>query len=193
MDGLGGSDNLVQKWEPILEGIESDYTRRVTAQLLENQAKQIVSEQLSESGGVTTGSTTVGHLGTFQKFAFPLVRRVYPELVANNIVGVQPMQGPVSQIFYLGNSRLYGDTQQTVYSKYKLTYRGLNNEAIGSKADQSELGSVPPLKLTGGWGTGQHAGTTTGSGMDLDQTHSLLSTSGVVSATAGGPSSSFGG
>ena len=196
MDNLGGSDSLVQKWEPVLEGIENDYTRRVTAQLLENQAKQIVSEQLSESGGLTTGSTTVGQLGTFQKFAFPLVRRVYPELVANNIVGVQPMQGPVSQIFYLGNTRAHADTLQTVYSKYKLTYRGLNNEAIGSR--QQETGFAhDDQALPEGWGTGQFTNDTigAGSGMDLDQEGQItnLSTSGLVSATAGGPSSTFGG
>ena len=194
MDSLGGSNSLVQKWEPILEGIDNDYTRRVTAQLLENQAKQIVSEKLQESGGVTTGSTTVGHLGTFQKFAFPLVRRVYPELVANNIVGVQPMQGPVSQIFYLGNSRYHNTTQQVVYSKYKLTYRGLSNEAIGSRSDIAEQTVAPGFDPDQGWGTGQFEGAAgAGSGMDLDGTLSRLSTSGVLSANAGGPSSTFGG
>ena len=96
-------DSLVQKWEPVLEGIDSDYTRRITAQLLENQAKSIVEERLSED--ITAAATTTGQLGTFQKFAFPLVRRVYPQLLANSLVGVQPMQGPVSQVFYLGNSR----------------------------------------------------------------------------------------
>jgi hypothetical protein len=80
-------DSLVQKWEPVLEGIGSDYTRRVTAQLLENQAKSIVEERLSED--ITAAATTTGQLGTFQKFAFPLVRRVYPQLIANSLVGVQ--------------------------------------------------------------------------------------------------------
>lgn len=118
-------DTLVQKWEPVLEGIDTDYTRRVTAQLLENQAKSIVEERLSED--ITAGATTTGQLGTFQKFAFPLVRRVYPQLIANSLVGVQPMQGPVSQVFYLGNDRVKrggesdGDIQ-TVYSKFNMTY-----------------------------------------------------------------------
>jgi hypothetical protein len=40
-------DTLVQKWEPVLEGIDNDYTRRVTAQLLENQAKSIVEEKVN--------------------------------------------------------------------------------------------------------------------------------------------------
>ena len=127
-------DSLVQKWEPVLEGIGNEYTRRVTAQLLENQAKSIVQERLSES--ISNATTTTGQLGVFQKFAFPLVRRVYPDLLANKIVGVQPMQGPVSQVFYIGSSRAKnggGATNvQTIYSKFNLTYRGNVAQPIGS-------------------------------------------------------------
>ena len=131
-------DTLVQKWEPVLEGIDSDYTRRVTAQLLENQAKAIMEERISED--ISTGATTTGQLGTFQKFAFPLVRRVYPQLIANSLVGVQPMQGPVSQVFYLGNDRVKGDTVQTVYSKFNMTYRGLTPQRIGSMDPNQAIG-----------------------------------------------------
>jgi hypothetical protein len=122
------------KWAPVLEGIDNDYKRKVTAVLLENQAKSIVSERVDELVG-TDAPTTVGKLGTFQKFAFPLVRRVYPQLLANNLVGVQPMQGPVSQIFYLGHDRQTGSTAQTVYSRYNLTYRNLTNSAIDTGVD----------------------------------------------------------
>ena len=97
------ANETVQKWSPVLEGIESEYTKRVTAQLLENQAKAIISEKVRMDEDVAQGiggTTTTTRLGAFQKFAFPLVRRDYPELIANNIVRVQPMQGPVSQIFY---------------------------------------------------------------------------------------------
>jgi hypothetical protein len=128
-------ETLVQKWEPVLEGIDNDYTRRVTAQLLENQAKSIVEDRLSEA--ITAAATTTGQLGTFQKFAFPLVRRVYPKLLANSLVGVQPMQGPVSQVFYLGNSRAKAGgsaaaDRQTVFSKFNLTYAGNVAQRIGS-------------------------------------------------------------
>ena len=133
------ANETVEKWSPVLEGIESEYQRRVTAQLLENQAKAIISDKLREDITADIGGTnTVGRMGTFQKFAFPLVRRVYPELIANNIVGVQPMQGPVSQIFYLGNSRRdgFGDNSsagtQTVYSMFNLTYRGLVADPIAT-------------------------------------------------------------
>ena len=115
---------LAEKWAPVLEGIEDEYTRRATAQLLENQAKAIIGERLDEESN-SAFTTTVGRLGTFQKFAFPLVRRVYPELIFNKLGGVQPMNGPVSQIFYLGHGRGAGtDANVTkIYSKYHLTYQ----------------------------------------------------------------------
>ena len=119
---------IVEKWAPVLEGVDDDYQRRVSAQLLENQAKSIVSDQIDEAN--SAGTTTVGKLGTFQKFAFPLVRRVWPELIANNIISVQPMQGPVSQVFYMGTSRQSGETEQNIYSKWNLTYRNLVASSI---------------------------------------------------------------
>jgi hypothetical protein len=117
---------LVEKWEPILEGIGDDYVRHTTAVLLENQARAILTEAAS-NGQTLEEATTVGNLGTFQKFAFPLVRRVFPELIANKICGVQPMQGPVSQVFYLGNSRAGvgadGNARsEVVYSRHQIVY-----------------------------------------------------------------------
>jgi len=128
---LEENPEILTKWEPVLEGINNDYTRKVTAQLLENQAKSILSENADRVDEVAA-PTTVGKLGTFQKFAFPLIRRVYPQLIANSIVGVQPMGGPVSQIFYLGHDRHLGETPrtETVYSKYRLTYGGNTASSI---------------------------------------------------------------
>jgi len=134
------NNSLCEKWEPILEGISDESTRQMTAVLLENQAKSILTENTRESGTLEE-ATTVGNLGTFQKFAFPLVRRVFPELIANKICGVQPMQGPVSQIFYLGYNRT-GATKTNVgttdvaYSRYRLVYGGRFGEA------QSNLNSL---------------------------------------------------
>jgi hypothetical protein len=126
-------EQLVQKWGPVLEGIKTDYAKRVTAQLLENQAKAIVEQKMINEAD-TGAATTVGALGTFAKFAFPLVRRVFPELIASNFVGVQPMQGPVSQVFYLGHSRHHKDSgrTETMYSKFNLTPYGMVASGIGS-------------------------------------------------------------
>jgi len=131
------ADTLTSKWEPILEGIDDQNVRESTAILLENQARHLLNEQmketgvLSEAGSTTNAQTTVGSIGTFQKFAFPLVRRVFPELIANKIVGVQPMQGPVSQIFYLGYDRATDSRRQAIYSKYNKTLaKPLDNGVI---------------------------------------------------------------
>jgi hypothetical protein len=185
---LGGSVKLVEKWEAALDGINDSYTRRVTAQLLENQAAAVLAEKFKlQEEALTPGSTTVGQLGTFQKFAFPLVRRVYPELIANRIVGVQPMNGPVSQIFYIGHTRAgnimgtYG--QQQVYGKYKLTYRGMTTSAIGSVSGPG-----------GTWHTGTTTGNpllgaqATGAGFDVSN---LINVSGHEGH--GGASATFGG
>ena len=123
--------NLVSKWKPILKGIENDTIRENTAVLLENQAKMILLERI-ESGQPITEATHVGQLGTFQKFAFPLVRRIFPQLIANKIVGTQPMQGPVSQVFYLGYRREHNGVRQTVYSKYNITYGNFVAEGNGN-------------------------------------------------------------
>lgn len=181
-------EKLTQKWGPVLEGINNDYDRRVTAQLLENQAKAIVEDKLREE--LSTGATTTGHLGTFAKFAFPLVRRVFPELIAKNFVGVQPMQAPVSQVFYLGHSRKYGTNEaQTVYSKYNLTYRGLTSNPIGSASGTGNAGTFY---------TGSTAGTGTGldgevavTGFDISNVLKTLSNSALDGN--GAPSGTFGG
>ena len=122
---------LTEKWSPILEGITDATTRENTSVLLENQARHILNESAKTQS--LNEDTAVGNLGTFQKFAFPLVRRVFPELIANKIVGVQPMQGPVSQVFYLGNDRSHNGTAESVYGKYDLTYKG--NVASALAAD----------------------------------------------------------
>ena len=171
------SKALCDKWAPILEGVNDQYTRETTAVLLENQARHVLAEQ-SKSGMLEEATTAVGNLGTFQKFAFPLVRRVFPELIANKVVGVQPMQGPVSQVFYLGMDRTGTDTEQDksrtegVYSKKKLTYKGNTSAAIGA---------------TGGLDA--NSGTLAGSLGD-GQTPSDLS-AGMLTRTMGGDIAAF--
>jgi len=155
------SQSLCEKWEPLLEGIADDSIRQTTAVLLENQAKSILTESARETGTLEE-ATTVGNLGTFQKFAFPLVRRVFPELIANRIVGVQPMQGPVSQIFYLGYNRA-GDggttggasDSEVVYSKYRMVYGGRiastqsNLASLDSNAGAAAFGPSGALAYSG--------------------------------------------
>jgi hypothetical protein len=92
---------LTEKWSRtgLLRGL--DGTRRETmAQLLENQAAQVLKENsaLSTGGGNLAGS---GQLQGFSNIAFPIVRRVFGGLVANELVSIQPMSLPSGLIFYL--------------------------------------------------------------------------------------------
>ena len=61
------SKALCDKWAPILEGVNDQYTRETTAVLLENQARHVLAEQ-AKSGMLEESTTAVGNLGTFQKF-----------------------------------------------------------------------------------------------------------------------------
>jgi len=189
---IGGSPDLVQKWSKALDGIKSDYTARVTAQLLENQAKAVLAEtQRVNEEVVSTGGTTVGNIGTFQKFAFPLVRRVYPNLVFNYIGATQPMDAPVSQIFYLGNSRWTGTNQQSVYSKYNLTYNATGTTQTGPIGHTSKTGPVA-TGTVGSWHEGATGTAANGLGFN-NVTGAGFDLSNVLAQNKGGPSSTYGG
>ena len=88
------SSALLSKWERtgLLEGLNSDDHRHQMARLLENQAKELLRESSAMAGGDVEG---------FAAVAFPLVRRVFGSLVAQDIVSVQPMSLPSGLIFFM--------------------------------------------------------------------------------------------
>ncbi len=91
------SELLESRWqetkEALLEGLQG--TRRsVMATTLENTRKY-----LSESA--TAGATSAGNVATLNRVILPVIRRVMPTVIANELVGVQPMTGPVGQIHTL--------------------------------------------------------------------------------------------
>lgn len=81
---------LSEKYKNYLVGIDDNYTRGATAILMENEMEYL--RNLNED----TLSTNVG---SFTKYIFPMLRRVFPNLIANQIVSVQPMTAPVGGIF----------------------------------------------------------------------------------------------
>jgi len=85
---------LLNKWEKtgLLEGIEKDAKRQNMARLLENQAKELLRETSTMAGSDVEG---------FAAVAFPIVRRVFASLIANDLVSVQPMSLPSGLIFFL--------------------------------------------------------------------------------------------
>jgi len=105
------SAKLAGKWEKsgLLEGIESSTERNNMSMLLENQAKQLVNESNNLATGGNGSSVTAGNSEAWAGVALPLVRRVFGEIVAKDLVSVQPMNLPAGLIFYLDFQ--YGDNQ----------------------------------------------------------------------------------
>ena len=118
------ADALLEKWNPVLNytsdnvaEIENDHDRVNTAILLENQEQWCLQEaNLAGQGGsfgnasaIGTGTANVPRAGDnyaandarLPKILIPMIRRTFPELITNEIVGVQPMSGPVGLAFAL--------------------------------------------------------------------------------------------
>ena len=113
------TDALVKKWSKVLDyssnaipAIRDEHTYRTTAMLLENQEQWCIQEANTGTGifgatnaqGPATIPNTDGYAAgdsRLPKILIPMIRRTFPELISNEIVGVQPMGGPVGLAFAL--------------------------------------------------------------------------------------------
>lgn len=114
--------SLLKKWAPLLEhaddatpAIKDDHTKLNTAILLENQEQWCLGEasNTAGAGGSFGNAGSMGFGGKpsgdfyatgdarLPKILIPMIRRTFPELITNEIVGVQPMSGPVGLAFAL--------------------------------------------------------------------------------------------
>ena len=88
---------LESRWgetkEALLEGLKGN-RRSTMGVILENTKKQLLAES-------SAGTTTAGNIATLNRVILPVIRRVMPTVIANELVGVQPMTGPVGQIHTL--------------------------------------------------------------------------------------------
>jgi len=110
---------LLEKWAPVLnyssdnvKAIDDDHSRLNTAILLENQETWCLKEN-SYAGSALGGASNFGGITApggpgdayatgdhrLPKILIPMIRRTFPELITNEIVGVQPMSGPVGLAF----------------------------------------------------------------------------------------------
>ena len=91
------SELLESRWQEtkgaLLEGLNGN-KKAVMASTLENTRKYL-------SEAATSGATAAGNIATLTRVILPVIRRVMPTVIANEIVGVQPMTGPVGQIHTL--------------------------------------------------------------------------------------------
>ncbi len=94
-------EDTISKWDKLgfLEGLKGHLKENV-AQLYENQASFLINEASSTSDS-----------GSFETVVFPIVRRVFSKLLANDIVSVQAMNLPIGKLFYfVPNIQAYNGT-----------------------------------------------------------------------------------
>jgi len=167
---------ILDKWEKtgLLEGIGSDHTRSNMAALLENQAKELLREASTMAAGDVEG---------FAAVAFPIVRRVFGGLIANELVSVQPMSLPSGLIFFLdfviepdsgaeslnlggyaGNESVYGGGKVASQITGGVSLDGANaeksfyalNNGYASPVTSAVGITTPALLLAGQVGTGSY-------------------------------------
>ena len=170
------TQQLQEKWGPILDydgldPIKDAHKRSVTAILLENQEKELreeasfLSEQPTvntQSGngagpGFSAGQTAAGPVAGFDPVLISLIRRSMPNLVAYDLAGVQPMNGPTGLIFAMrsrfnnqsGTEALFNEADSAFSGQNEgfdltngFTATGANNVGLGTTA---QSGSNPGL------------------------------------------------
>jgi hypothetical protein len=110
-------DILKEGWSDtktaLTEGL-SGYKKQVVEVLLENQRKALMEN-------APAGATSAAHIATLNKVILPVIRRVMPTVIANEIIAVQPMPSPVAQI-------------STMRVRYANTFGAPNGVAAGTEA-----------------------------------------------------------
>ena len=129
---LKETEILVSKWEKsgLLEGLGSARKKSTMARLLENQAAELLKEATTMTAGDVQG---------FAAVAFPIVRRVFAGLIANDLVSVQPMSLPSGLVFFMDFRRgtNVGNTD------------GTNGDTVFGKGE-SFFGDRIGVEITGG-------------------------------------------
>lgn len=144
---------LQGKWSKVLEGIKDPYRRRIGAFLFENEAFHLKSLKRK----VLAEATTTQNVAYYTKYLFPILRKLIANLIAPEIVSVQPMNAPVGAVFYLDVH--YGKTKgqvglgQSVYDNFDRFYTSefVDREqlAVGDGASYGGVGA--PLSISLGW------------------------------------------
>jgi hypothetical protein len=127
----------------LLEGLKGN-RKSVMDVTLENTRKYI-----NESA--STGATSAGNVATLNRVILPVIRRVMPTVIANELVGVQPMTGPVGQIHTLRvrYAESVGGTTTTTAGEEALSPFKIA-EAYSGDASTTKAGSTSALEGTGG-------------------------------------------
>ena len=140
------AEALQEKWAPILNheglgGIQDAHKRMVTAVLLENQEKALREERefLSEASYANTSAGTSGGFGGgsssptagFDPVLISLIRRSMPNLVAYDLAGVQPMNGPTGLIFAMRSKFSTQSGDEALFDEANTRFSGAQSTGMG--------------------------------------------------------------
>jgi len=134
------TENLVEKWNPILDAEEApsfrdNYRKQVTAALLENTEKALAEErgqqnfQLNEAA---PANATGSGIDNWDPILISLVRRSMPNLIAYDIAGVQPMSGPTGLIFAMKSRYTSQSGTEALFNEADTSFSGVSNTATTS-------------------------------------------------------------
>ena len=165
------NNNLQEKWAPLLsceglEEIKDPHRRAVTAQLLENQERFLREERgiLAETsptmsagtggfGGGTYGTAAAaGPVAGFDPVLISLIRRSMPQLIAYDICGVQPMNGPTGLIFAMRTRYTNNSGTEAFFNEPDSRFSGQNaggNLAASDYTAQASVGIATTAAQTG--------------------------------------------
>ena len=144
-------EQLIEKWDTKgfkVGEISDQLVRENTARILENEHNYIKE----------ASSTLSTDIADFKKIIMPLTRRIFPNLIANDLVGVQPMSGPVGLAYALrfkaGNSDTNynsGTDQEVGYNTVDKDYSGSVLTSAGERwgsTDPTKTKEIPEAKLS---------------------------------------------
>ena len=124
----------------LLDGLQGQRKQTLNA-VLDNAKREMIKES------ATAGATQAGNIAGINKIMLPLIRRVMPSVIANEILGVQPMPGPVCQINTLRVR--YSDSKAGITAGTEaLGPYDLAKAYSGNEATNASLNPVPGADRT---------------------------------------------
>jgi len=129
------AEHLQEKWAPLLDHdgmgeIKDSHRRMVTAVLLENQEK-ILKEEQEFLGEAAPTNSTGANIANFDPVLISLIRRAMPNLVAYDLAGVQPMNGPTGLIFAMRSRYATQDGTEALFNEADTAFSSGNQNAAG--------------------------------------------------------------
>ena len=147
------SEDLQKKWGPVLEHedlpkIKDNYRKAVTAVLLENQ-EIAMRESAGQEGGMFGNISEAGHANNMNdgeiNYVDPvlisLVRRAMPNLIAYDVCGVQPMNGPTGLIFAMRSRYTSQEGDEALTDEANTAFTGTGTHGTQTGAMQATTGT----------------------------------------------------